>query len=464
MKELTNEQVEKLLYKQKNYFQTQETKDLAFRLGQLKTLKAGIKKHEAAICQALFLDLGKSENEAYMTEIGLIYESINLAMKKLHKWMKPKKVSTPIGAFPSRSFILSEPYGTVLIISPYNYPFQLTIEPLIGAIIAGNTAVVKPSELSIHTSDALKAMFEEVFKEQYIYCAEGGVPTNTALMNAPFDYIFFTGSVPVGKIVMAAAVKNLVPVTLELGGKSPVMVDETADIAQAAKRIIWGKTLNTGQTCIAPDYLFVHEKVRESLITEMKSALLEFFGENIEESSSFGRMINDRHFDRVANLIEKDKKGLVFGGKTNPATRYIEPTLIEVSSFEAATMQEEIFGPVLPILTYSDSNEVFAAIQAHPKPLAFYLFTQDKALENRALQEISSGNACINDTISHVINPNLPFGGVGNSGMGSYHGEQNFLTFSHQKGVLKKAAKWGVPLIFPPYSKKQLNLVKKLYK
>ena len=463
-RELTLEDVEIIIEKQSKYFNSQVTKNIDFRIEMLKKLKLGIKKYEEQIIEALYKDLGKHKNEAYMTEIGFVYSSINHTIKNIKKWAKPEKKKVPFYLMPSRSFIVNEPYGSVLIIGPYNYPFQLLIEPLIGAISAGNTAVLKPSEMSPNVSKVVKELINDTFNEEFIGCVEGSIETNTSLLNSRFDYIFFTGSPNVGKVVMMAAAKNLIPVTLELGGKSPVIVDESANIKEAARRIMWGKTMNAGQTCVAPDYLLVHESVKDELINEMKITLKKFFGEDIEKSDSFGRIINDRHFNRIKSMIEKDKDGIVFGGHYNEAIRYIEPTLIEVSSFDAATMEEEIFGPVLPIMTYSSLDNAIGKIRNLPKPLALYIFTTNKSVEKKIINEISSGNVCINDTITHLVNPYIPFGGVGNSGIGAYHGEDSFNTFSHRKGILKKPAGLGHSLLYPAFTEKQLNLIKKIFK
>lgn len=464
--ELTVNDVKSILDKQSKYFDSQATKDIDFRIKQLNRLKDAMNKYEDKLNEALYIDLGKHKNESYMTEIGFVYHSISHMIKNIKKWAKPERKKTPFYLMPSKSFVISEPYGSVLIIGPYNYPVQLLLEPLAGAIAAGNTAVLKPSELSPNVSKVMKEMIEDTFEEDYIACVEGGVETNTSLINSPFDYIFFTGSPKVGSIVMEAAAKNLVPVTLELGGKSPVIVDESADIKEAARRIIWGKTLNAGQTCVAPDYLMVNKRVKDELINEMKNALHEYFGDSIEESSSFGRIINDRHFNRIKGLIERDREGIVFGGSYNEEKRYIEPTIIEVSSFESATMSEEIFGPVLPVLTYENLDDAIKEIKRLSKPLALYLFTKKKDVEQKVLGKISSGGVCINDTIMHLANNNIPFGGVGNSGIGSYHGKETFKTFSHRRSVLKKSSGFGFAgsILYPSYTEKQLNLVKKIFK
>lgn len=462
--ELSPQDVELILEEQKKYFDTQVTKDIDFRIKQLRRLKESIKKYEEQILKALNKGLGKHKNEAYMTEVGYVYNSITHVIKNLKKWATPEKRPTPIYLMPAKSYIISEPYGSVLIIGPYNYPFQLLIEPLAGAMAAGNTALLKPSEITPNVSKVVKEMIEDTFDKEYIGCVEGGIDTNTSLINGKFDYIFFTGSAAVGKIVMQAAAKNLVPVTLELGGKSPVIVEESANIKEAARRIIWGKTANAGQTCVAPDYVVVHERVKDELVREMKNALTEYYGEDIEKNDSFGRIVNGRHFNRIKAMIEKDKDGIVFGGHWNEEERYIEPTLIETSSEDAATMQEEIFGPVLPIMTYKNLDSIITKIRNLPKPLALYLFTRNKSVESKVLSEISSGNACVNDTIMHTANPYLPFGGVGNAGIGAYHGKDSFITFSHRKGILKKPAGINNSIIYPSFTEKQLNLIKKLFK
>lgn len=356
-----------------------------------------------------------------------------------------------------------EPYGTILIIGPFNYPFQLLIEPLIGAIAAGNCAVIKPSELVPNVADVIADLIETVFDPSYIRCVQGGVETNTSLINAPFDYIFFTGSVSVGKIVMEAAAKNLIPVTLELGGKSPVIVDESADIKAAAQRIVWGKVLNAGQTCVAPDYLMVHQAVKEELIEEMKQVLQTFFLTSTEESKDYGRIVNQRHFERLSSMLERDQEQIIYGGSTNPDTRYIEPTLVE-ATWESASMEDEIFGPILPILPYGKLDEAIQSMNKLSKPLALYLFTSNPRVEEKVLTEIPSGGVSINNTITHLANPELPFGGIGHSGMGAYHGHYSFTTFSHERSVLKTSTKFNMALLFPPYDEKKLNLIRRFLK
>nr|WP_315021653.1 aldehyde dehydrogenase family protein [uncultured Aminipila sp.] len=462
--ELNSNDVEKILEYQHNYFNTNATKDINFRIRQLKALKKGLKKHEKEISMALYKDLGKHKNEAYITEIGFIYGSISYMIKNLKKWAKPVKKHTPIYLLPSKSYVVSEPYGTVLILGAYNYPVQLLIEPLIGAIAAGNTALLTTPEMAVHTASAIRKMIEDTFEKRYVMCVEGTLHTNTSLINAKFDYIFFTGSSAVGKVVMEAAAKNLVPITLELGGKSPVIVDKSANIKEAARRIIWGKTLNAGQTCVAPDYVMVHESVEEELILQMKKALKKYYGKNIEKSNDYGRIINKKHFNRIVNLLEQEKDNIIFGGHSNEESRYIEPTILRIDSLETPIMQEEIFGPILPIIKYSDLNIAINKIKELPKPLALYLFTRKNNVQKKLLCDTSSGNVCINDTIMHIANHCLPFGGIGGAGMGSYHGEQSFITFSHKKGVLKKSARFNNTLVYPPFNEKKLKVVKRFLK
>jgi aldehyde dehydrogenase (NAD+) len=461
--ELRPENVTDILQEHHHFFHSGHTKNVHFRLQQLEKLKEGVIQYEAKITEALRKDLGKHPFETYTSEIGFVLNSITHAMKRLKKWVKPKKVKTPLTLFPSKSMIRYEPYGTVLIIGPFNYPFQLLIEPLIGAIAAGNCAVLKPSEVVPNISAVITEMIETIFDKSYIRSVQGGIETNTSLIHAPFDYIFFTGSVSVGKMVMEAAAKNLVPITLELGGKSPVIVDKSADIKMAANRIIWGKTLNSGQTCVAPDYLMVHEDIKKELIDEMKRTITAFYGANIEKSNDFGRIVNDRHFHRLYTLIEKDKDQIIFGGTANPNTRFIEPTLID-AHWNSASMEDEIFGPLLPILTYRDLDDAIQSINKRSKPLALYLFTSDKQIEEKVLTEISSGGVSINNTVTHLANPELPFGGVGHSGIGAYHGHYSFTAFSHKKSVLKTSTKINVPMLFPPYNDKNLKLVRRFLK
>lgn len=464
MIEISKEEIQDVMEQQHKFFGRSKTKQIEFRIYQLKQLKAGIKAYESQILQALKEDLGKHEAEGFMTEVGFVYKTIDYNIKKLNHWMKPQKVKTPFYMMPAKSYTLAEPYGSVLIIGPFNYPFQLVIEPLIGAMAAGNCAVVKLSELTPNVSGLIAKILSEVFTNEYIWCIEGGVPTTTALLEQKFDYIFFTGSPVVGKIVMKAAAEHMTPVTLELGGKSPVIVDSTANLKNAAKSIVWGKTLNNGQTCVAPDYVYVQESLREPLIEEMKRVHKKFYGKDSAKSSSYGRIVNERHFLRLNTILEQEKDHILFGGKTDPENRYMEFTLVDTTSREQACMQEEIFGPILPLISYQELDQVIREINEQPKPLALYLFSNDKAVQKKVLKQTTSGGACINDVIYHVANPYLPFGGVGNSGIGSYHGKESFLTFSHCKSVFHSQGSISSKLSVPPYKKSQLSIMKKIFR
>lgn len=456
--------IQEILKDLNDFFYENKTDNIEFRIKQLKLLKKGINEYKDSIYKALYLDLGKSEFESYVTEVGFVLYSIDNAIKNLKYWIKKKKVSTPMFLLPSKSYIMHEPYGTVLIIGPYNYPFQLIFEPLIGAISAGNCVIIKPSELSPNISKVINKLICENFDKNYIVCIEGGIEINTLLINSNVDYIFFTGSTSIGKVIMKAAAENLTPITLELGGKSPVIVDKSANIKIAAKRIMWGKTLNAGQTCVAPDYVLVHESIKHKLIDEMIKYVQEFYGVSEEISPDFGRIINQRHFNRLKKIIDKDRKFIIYGGKYNKEIKYIQPTIICGESFELASMEEEIFGPILPVISYSQLSEIIKHLKRLPKSLSMYIFTENIKIENKLLREISSGGVCINDVITHLANPNLPFGGVGNSGIGSYHGYNSFLTFSHEKSILKKSTKLDIKLLFPPYNNGKLNLIKKFMK
>jgi aldehyde dehydrogenase (NAD+) len=463
VEELTTERMDEYLQEHHQFFYSGQTRDIQFRLQQLGMLKDAIKRYENQIISALYQDLGKSEFEAYATEIGFTLGSIGHMMKHLKRWMKPQRVNTPIHQYPSKSFIMKEPYGTVLIVGPFNYPFQLLIEPLIGAMATGNCVVLKPSENTPTVSALITQMMKETFSESYIRVIEGDKETTSILIHASFDYIFFTGSVAVGKIVMQAAAKNLIPVTLELGGKSPVIVDHTANIQLAAKRIIWGKLMNTGQTCIAPDYVLAHADIRQKLIEEMKLVIMSFYGTDAKLSKDYGRIVNERQFDRLASILDQDRANVLYGGSAVKEDLYIEPTLLAANSWSDAAMQDEIFGPILPIMEYRELDDIINMINSHPKPLSLYLFTEQKYVENEVLSRISFGGGCVNDTISHVANTNLPFGGVGNAGIGAYHGKYSFDTFSHGKSILKKSTKMDIKIVFPPYGDK-LKWVRKLLK
>lgn len=447
----------------KAFFNTHKTKNLKFRKQQLKLLSKNIKNHENELLDALYKDLGKSKVEAYATEIGMLLKSIKLMRKELKNWSKTKQTDTPLYLFPTKSYIKKEPYGTVLIIGPFNYPVQLVFEPLIGAIAAGNTAIVKPSELTPHVAIVIKDIIEDTFDEAYVSVVEGDIEETQTLLSLPFDYMFFTGSEKVGKIVYEAAARKLIPVTLELGGKSPVIVDDTANIKVASERISFGKFTNAGQTCVAPDYILVQRKVKNDLIKALKKTITEFYGENIEKSPDFGRIVNQKHFNRLNDLIQIHKDNVVFGGNSSKEDLYIEPTLLDNITNDNKIMKEEIFGPILPIITYDNFDEVLEIIQSKSKPLSLYLFSEDENMTHRVVEELSFGGGAINDTLMHLANPNLPFGGVGSSGIGQYHGKYSFDTFSHMKSYTFKSTRLESSLFFPPY-KGKFKYIKTFFK
>lgn len=453
--------MKKLFDHQKQYYKTGMTRSVGFRIKQLEKLKSGILKYENEIIAALKADLNKPEFEAYATEVGFVLDSIGFFVKHIEKWAKDQTVKTPLYQGFSKAVIKQEPYGTVLIIAPFNYPFQLLIEPLIGAIAAGNTAIVKPSEYTPHVEAILKKLLDEVFEPEYVKCVSGGREITTELIHLPFDYIFFTGSVPVGKVVMKAAAENLVPVTLELGGKSPTIVHEDANIEVAAKRIAWGKFMNAGQICVAPDYVYVHESIKEAFIDALQRVILSFYGALPANSPDYCRIVNDKHFERLTQLIDHSK--VVMGGQYDAKTRYIAPTIMQNVSWDDAVMSDEIFGPILPILTYDQLEMVIETINEKPKPLAFYVFSNSESVQEYLLDNISFGGGCVNDTISHVASPYMSFGGVGTSGMGAYHGEASFRTFSHQKSIVNKSVKFDLKLLYPPY-KNHVKWVRKIMK
>lgn len=448
-----------LMKVQRDYFYKGKTRSYESRINALKTLKKAINTYEVKIMEALSVDLGKSTFEAYSTEVGFSINSINHAISNLNHWMKDEKVSLPIHQVGAKAYSTYEPYGVVLIIAPFNYPFQLLIDPLIGAIAAGNTAIIKPSEYTVETTQIMKEMFEEFFDERFIKLVEGEREETSQLIHMPFDYIFFTGSVPVGKIVMRAASENLVPIALVLGGKSPVIVHHDADLETTARRILWGKMLNAGQTCIAPDYILVHESVKDELQEIMIKVLHEFFSENPKLSPDYGRIINEKHFDRLVDLINQDK--VITGGYYDKEELFIAPTIMTAVQLTDKIMADEIFGPILPIMTYHKVEEAIKIIRTFDKPLALYVFSETEGIQKIFVENISFGGGCINDTISHVASVDLPFGGVGSSGIGRYHGEDSFKTFSNQKSILKKTTKFSLKMIFPPY-KNNIKWVRKI--
>ncbi|APC80321.1 aldehyde dehydrogenase [Clostridium botulinum] len=455
------ENIKNILEKQKSFFDKGYTKDINFRIEALKKLKHNIKINENNIFKALKIDLNKSQFETFITEIGIVYDEINGAIKNIKKWSKPKKVKTPITNFLASSYIYNEPYGVALIISPWNYPFQLIMAPLVGAISAGNCVLLKPSELAIETEKIIVKIIKDTFSDEYIGVITGGIEESTALLKEKFDYIFYTGGINVGKIVMRAAAEHLTPITLELGGKSPCIVDKDANIDLAARRIAWGKFLNAGQTCVAPDYLVVHRNIKEKLISSIENYIVEFFGENTFESEDYPRIINERHFKRLEGYLKEGK--IVSGGNTDINNLYIEPTIIEGINFENRIMKEEIFGPIFPVIEFEDIDKVIDIVKNNPKPLALYYFSENKEKQEFIIKNISFGGGCINDTIMHLSTSTLPFGGVGNSGIGGYHGRASFDTFSHKKSILKKSNLIDIKIRYAPF-KGKINLAKRLFK
>lgn len=454
------EKYKDVIQKQRLYFSKGETKELSFRISALEKLQKLIKTHEQDIMVALKEDLNKTEFDSYLTEIAVLIEEIKFTLKNIQKWAKPRKVKSSLSTFGSKSFIYPEPYGVTLIISPWNYPFQLAMAPLIGSIAAGNTAIIKPSELTPHTSALMANLIGEYFPEEYISVVEGGIEISDRLLAEKWDYIFFTGSVPVGRIIMQAAAKHLTPVTLELGGKSPAIVHEDANLTHAAKRLVWGKFVNAGQTCVAPDYTYVHSNIKELFITEVKKAIKDIYTSDPMETGNFTKIVSDKHFHRLTAFLNNGQ--LEYGGRTDTEKRMIEPTILNDISWSDPIMEDEIFGPILPILEYSDLDSIIMKIKDRPKPLALYLFTESDKVQEAVLKHISFGGGCINDTVLHLSSPHLPFGGVGDSGMGAYHGKGSFDIFSHEKSMLKQSTKFDLPFRYP--SEKALNTIKKLIK
>ena len=463
-----NEQINHIVTAQRAYFHTGATRDIRFRREMLKKLQTALTKWEKPLADALWADLHKSYEEAYLTELSIVKGEIKNHLRNIDRWSRPKRKPTPIKMFPSRSHIVSEPLGNTLIIAPWNYPVQLLLNPLVGAISAGCTAVLKPSPYVPSVSQVLADMIADTFEPQYIALVQGNREVNQALLAQRYDLIFFTGSPALGKMVMEAASKNLTPVILELGGKSPCIVDRTADIATATKRIAWGKTLNSGQTCIAPDYLLIHEEVKEEFVKAFARAVKSLHGTDIKEHKHYARMVNDRAFDRVKGYLAEGD--ILYGGRTDEKERFIEPTLLDthislsspdadVKANSKAVLTEEIFGPVFPLITFNTTEEVTDFITRREKPLAFYYFGSE-ADGWDLIHRTSSGGACINDTIMHIANEHIPFGGVGNSGMGGYHGEDSFRAFSHHRSVVSTGTWIDLPFRYMPY--RMFGLVKRI--
>jgi len=450
-----------LVENQREYFRSGATLPVAFRKSQLVKLKNAIKENERVLLDALRADLGKSDFEGYATEIGMVYHEISTAIKNIEKWAAPRRVRMPLMHYPSRGRIIPEPFGVALIISPWNYPVQLSLNPLVSAIAAGNCAVIKPSAYSPGVSQALADLIEGIFPRKYIAVVQGGRQENSALLDQEFDRIFFTGSPAVGRVVMEAASRRLIPVTLELGGKSPVIVDRSANLTVAARRILWGKTVNSGQTCVAPDYLLVDRRVKDGLLNSMKVELKRLWGAKPLKNKEYPKIINQKHFERILGLMKDED--IFLGGGYDEKSLKIEPTILTGVNPGSPVMQEEIFGPVLPVLVYDNLDDAISFIVSRPKPLALYLFTRDKSVERRVLSEVSFGGGCVNDTLVHLANSKLPFGGVGASGMGRYHGKYGFDAFTHEKSVVNRGYFPDIALRYPPYGGKSW-LVKLLLK
>ncbi len=458
MTEISSAQIENIHKAQKAFQATHQTKSLDFRIGMLEKFKLAVSQYEDRILEALWKDLHKSGEEAYLTEISILNQEIDFHIKNLKKWVKPQKVSNPLHLFPSTGKIYYEPLGVALIIAPWNYPFQLVMNPLVGAISAGCCVILKPSESTTHIAAVMGEMISATFDENYIALIQGDQRVGEHLLKLHFDKIFFTGSTKVGKIVMKAAAENLTPVILELGGKSPGIVDENADLDLAAKRIAWGKTINAGQTCIAPDYLLVHQSVKEELIKKIPVYLEEMYGKDIQKSEFYARIVHKKAFDGLVELLDKSNGKIRYSGTFNREELFLYPTIVDEISSGDSLMQQEIFGPILPIITFTNLTEAISFINSGEKPLALYYFGKNKQAEE-VIRKTSSGGVCINDTLMHIANHHLPFGGVGNSGFGSYHGKVSFLAFSNQRAVLNSPTWMDIPFKYAPF--KYFKFIKK---
>ena len=451
-------ELKNIVEKQREFFKTNATKSVEFRINMLQKLKEVIRENEKKILSALYEDLSKSEAEGYLTEIGIVYGEIHEALKKVKKWSKPKRVMGSLGTFPAKSYIYSEPYGVVLIMAPWNYPFNLSLSPLVASIASGNCAVIKCSKESKNTSRIIREIINKTFEEEYIYCVDSELDYDE-ILHQRYDFIFFTGSARVGKIIMRVASENLTPVSLELGGKSPCIIDETADIKLSAKRIIWGKLLNAGQTCVSIDYIVVHKNIKEEFIKYLQEEIELRYPDAIN-NKSYPKIINTHHYERLLNLIKTESN--VIGGKSNDNERKIEPTIFPDVDFEHEIMKNEIFGPLLPIIEYDDIDKVINIIKAREKPLACYIFSQRKENADYIINSLSYGGGCVNDTIMQLANSHIPFGGVGNSGMGSYHGKHGFDLLSHKKGIVKNKKIFDLPFRYAPFDLKKLKIFKRM--
>ncbi len=453
--------IPKLLSSQKAFFEAGNSLDVAERISKLRKLKTIIEEKEEEISAALFADFRKPEFETYATETALILSELKFTIQKLKKWAKPKKVKSTFLNFPSKDYIYPQPYGNVLVLAPWNYPFQLSVSPAIGALAAGNTVILKPSEYAPATSQLTKEIFAEVYTEEEVAITLGGVAISEELLKLKWDYVFFTGSVPVGRIVAKAIAPHLTPATLELGGKNPCIIHSSAKIDLAAKRIVWGKFINAGQTCISPDYILIDKKKKTEFTEAVKREIKAAFGEDPRNSSDYARIINKKNFERLQAMLEGQT--VITGGQTHATDNYIAPTLLNEPSLDAEVMQDEIFGPILPVLTFSDETEIEKIICHYPDPLALYVFAEDKDFSEEILQKYRFGGGASNDVVVHIANKNLPFGGVGSSGYGGYHGKFSFDTFTHKKSISKRATWIDIPLRYAPYTGK-LPLIKKVMK
>ena len=455
-------EIKELHSKQQAFFNSNKTKNPSFRIEQLKKFRKLIKENEGELYKAIYKDFGKSEFETYASELSLIFHEINLFIKNTKSWSKPKKVTTGLANFPAKSYIIPEPLGVTLVIGAWNYPYQLSILPAISSIAAGNTVIIKPSELPSKTSAIMAKIINAHFPEEFIHVVEGGVQTTTELLEHRFDKIFFTGSIPVGKIIYQAAAKHLSPVTLELGGKSPTFVLSDCDIKMTAKRIVWAKFFNAGQTCVAPDYIFVEKSIEQKFIEALIAMIDEFYKAREDINESYVRIINTKNFERLQKLIDQDK--ICFGGSISKENRFIGPTVLKNVSFDDDIMQDEIFGPILPILAFTNLDAAISKVKERPKPLACYIYSKNRNIISKILHEVSFGGGAVNDSVMHLSNSNLPFGGVGLSGIGSYHGKFGFDTFSHFKSILDKPLWFEANIKYPPYTKNKLKLLKWLLK
>ena len=454
-------QIPQIMDAQRRFFASGITRDVTWRIGALESLRQAILKQEQEISNALATDLGKGSFESYMTETGMVLSEIGFIQKHLRSWASEKRVPTPLTQFPAHSFRSPEPYGLTLIMAPWNYPFQLALSPLVGAIAAGNCAVIKPSEYAPASSGVIARLIADCFEPEFVAVVEGGLRENTLLLEQSFDFIFFTGSTTVGRVVMEKAARNLTPVCLELGGKSPCIVDDTADLPLAARRIVFGKLLNAGQTCVAPDYLLVQKDVKDPLVTLIRDEIVRALGPNPLQTSDYGKIINEKHFQRLMGLMEGET--ILIGGQCDPNTLRIAPTLLDDVSPDSPVMNEEIFGPILPVLTFGTLKEAADFVSSRPKPLALYLFTSSRTAEKSILNQCSFGGGCINDTIVHLVTSYMPFGGVGASGMGSYHGKASFDTFTHYRSIVR-SSRIDLPLRYRPYLPKGERFLRRFFR